>query len=597
MTSKKSHSSFAIFFTVTVLISTMAVFAGFKALAHGTMRLPPTGASQAADTKTSTPETGDRYGGAPVHVQKGTGYFTVAKIGNRWTLVTPDGNAFWMRAVYHAVEAFLEPGVIQSKYGGNVETWATQRNRRLLSWGFNSLGEYVSTRGLPVGTYGKTDGNPVQLPFVLLLNPLLTGMNDPTRLGMKDPLKNLLAGVPRSAWKGYRGRFPDIFDPSLPQYYAGSVAFWNRAFTGGFGNQSWVLGVDPDDADLLYLFKGNGESGVNKYPHPVYLISVAKFWYTSSEDAKGRDFSDHKFYSKYAWADFLKKKYGSIAALNKAWGSNYSSFDDDGGYGGGKGLLDEDGRHTDWMGSDPLMLSNAKPAVRSDMDTFLYQLAHQYATIAVQSIRATDKNHLIIAPHALNNHGFPAREQVLKGLSDGGFDVFCLQYNPSSPDLSGDNFAYEVTGKPAVVWYGVTANVDSGFHAEKAAVASREFTTQNQRGSAYARDVQALYDGRAKNGDAYFLGIGFWELIDNRSEKTNWGLISRKDNAYDGKEAIRAAGKDPWGFTTGGEDQDYGDFISSVRQTNFAIQQELTRDIGKAVGNSPANQKPAKGRK
>jgi hypothetical protein len=30
-----------------------------------------------------------------------------------------------------------------------------------------------------------------------------------------------------------------------------------------------------------------------------------------------------------------------------------------------------------------------------------------------------------------------------------------------------------------------------------------------------------------------------------------------------------APGKDPWGFTTGGEDQDYGDFLSTVREATL----------------------------
>ncbi len=48
------------------------------------------------------PKMGDPYGGTTAHIQKGTGFFTIAKVGNRWTFVTPDGNAFWMRGVQHS---------------------------------------------------------------------------------------------------------------------------------------------------------------------------------------------------------------------------------------------------------------------------------------------------------------------------------------------------------------------------------------------------------------------------------------------------------------------------------------------------------------
>jgi hypothetical protein len=62
-------------------------------------------------------------------------------------------------------------------------------------------------------------------------------------------------------------------------------------------------------------------------------------------------------------------------------------------------------------------------------------------------------------------------------------------------------------------------------------------------------------------------------------EKLNWGLITDRDNAYDGKEAVRRAGTDSAGFRTGGEERDYGDFLSTVRNTNFEIQTRLTRDL------------------
>ena len=87
-------------------------------------------------------------------------------------------------------------------------------------------------------------------------------------------------------------------------------------------------------------------------------------------------------------------------------------------------------------------------------------------------------------------------------------------------------------------------------------------------------------NARGSNGDLYIVGINWWELVDNQSEHTNWGLISRRDNAYDGTEAVRAIGRDPWGFPTGGEENDYGDFLTNVRQTNAEVAQEFRRQLG-----------------
>jgi hypothetical protein len=50
------------------------------------------------------------------------------------------------------------------------------------------------------------------------------------------------------------------------------------------------------------------------------------------------------------------------------------------------------------------------------------------------------------------------------------------------------------------------------------------------------------------------------------------------DNAYDGKEAKRDSGMDQWGFQTGGEDRDYGDFLGSVQRANQLTQQQIRHE-------------------
>ena len=537
------------------------------------------------------PEFGDQYGGTSIRVQKGTGFFTIAKAGNRWTLVTPEGNAFWMRGMQHANDGYMDRAVLQQKYGGNLNQWAVQRNRRLLAWGFNAIGEYHEDRGLPVGVYGSNEGNPVKLPFVVFSNVLLQGFNTPGRLGLPDPLKSITAGISTTYYDGWRGLVLDVYDPHAPDAYRAAIANSVKTFTGGFANDPWVVGITLDDSDVMFALKGGPKGRVNQYPHPVYLIAITNFWYTSANDEQGRNFKDHKLYAKYAWVDFLKKKYGTIDALNAAWGSNYSTFDDDGGWGEGHGLLDEDGRHRAWLGRDFYGLSDTKPAVRSDMDTFLYEFARHYADTAVKAIREVDRHHLIFGPIALNSWGARARDQVLRGMADGGFDMFYLAFDPVHPDLRDDNETYDITGKPAMMWYGVNANRDSAMHAVSPIYGAPDFPTQQERGAAYARDLLDFYNARGKNGDYYIMGIDFWELGDNYRENTNWGVLTRKDNAYDGKEAVRNAGKDAAGLPTGGEDRDYGDFLTSVRNANLEIQDRLTRDL------SSFAQGPGKGKK
>ena len=60
----------------------------------------------------------------------------------------------------------------------------------------------------------------------------------------------------------------------------------------------------------------------------------------------------------------------------------------------------------------------------------------------------------------------------------------------------------------------------------------------------------------------------WWQFADNWPEKLNWGLVTPSDNAYDGREARIAPGKDPFGFATGGEERDYGDVLTQVKKAN-----------------------------
>ncbi len=53
-----------------------------------------------------------------------------------------------------------------------------------------------------------------------------------------------------------------------------------------------------------------------------------------------------------------------------------------------------------------------------------------------------------------------------------------------------------------------------------------------------------------------------------------------QDNAYDGKEAVQGAGADRWGYPTGREKRDYGDFISAVVKANAELDMKLQSELG-----------------
>src|SRR4029077_15991174 len=111
-----------------------------------------------------------------------------------------------------------------------------------------------------------------------------------------------------------------------------------------------------------------------------------------------------------------------------------------------------------------------------------------------------------------------------------------------------------------------------------------DFQTQGERANAYANRVKSMWNATISNkGSPPFVGHLWWEFHDNAGENSNWGLVSLLDNAYDGREAIRATGRDPRGFPTGGERADYGDFLSTVRATNLEVYAALANEIRQAA--------------
>ena len=164
----------------------------------------------------------------------------------------------------------------------------------------------------------------------------------------------------------------------------------------------WVVGITLEDADYFWALKGIGTCTTGApYPHPTFLIATTMFSYTAAQNPNGQPYHDPKLYSKYSWVSYLQNKYGTISALNAAWGSHYTAFGDAGGYGTGTGVLDEDGRHTAWMGTDAYNLTGENAALQADMNTFLYQYTYQGWRTAASTIRGYDRNHLLFGPSSL----------------------------------------------------------------------------------------------------------------------------------------------------------------------------------------------------
>ena len=552
----------------------------------------------------------DRYGGVKQRVMEAPGYFRTQKVGDRWMLVTPEGNPFWMAGVYvvdfrdgnkAAAEAFA------AKYGSDWAKFSEHAVRRLRAWGFNTLGEYSGAHLLPVPTRCNPRGNQEKMPFLRILNPSWYSAVNLWGLA-PGPVKTLITGgVDPNIYKGRLGHLPDVFDPNF-EAYARALASDPRQEDPGcpaaekldnaeldgeqqaaprgprhptLADTPWLIGTTMDDADHLFGFGPGPESpGHNRliHPHIGWIVAVTNPTQSHNHEIgkpfglkREVEYADQSVYSKLAWRDYLLGKYGSLESLNVAWGSDYTSWDSDGGWPQGRGLLDENGRHP-WIGADYERLSDTAPRVAADMDEFLERFADRYFAVVAAAIRAATPNHLVLSPTMLNAHRGLSRRQVLRAAGR-HCDLIQVHQDPDTPALIG--VTYQESRKPLLSWVGIAARSDS---AVDTPTDQGEVETQGDRGARYQQVVETLFSYQAPDGSYPMVGLDWWEYMDKVDEGVNWGLVTPQENAYDGREAAVRRGTDRWGYSTGGEARNYGDFLSNVTSANQDVLRKLLEE-------------------
>jgi hypothetical protein len=527
----------------------------------------------------------------------------VGKAADRWIIVDPEGHPFWMLAV-DAIDWNMGGKVgleaAKARYGekGLGPKFAEHAAHRLRSWGFNTIGVHSHASVLPVPMYGAPNGCPVRVPFIRSsMTSFLCTINRNDVL--PEPVKVLVSGaLDPKVYRGWPGHFPDVFDPKFAEAakrYAGEVYsppykpnFTKNSKTGGvphpsLADEPWMLATMLDESDTLFGFgPGTELPGIdgNIHTHLGWVVAATKPTQTANDrvasiyGAHQFQYSDTTVYSKLAWRDYLKEKYGNIDTLNRAWGSHYTTFESDGGWPEGHGLLDESGRNP-WIGNDSERLSTARFPVRADLDAFLGILAERYYKVAAEGVRAATPHHLILTN--TNNHGGLVRREILRAAGK-YCDLIELNFPTERPEIA--RITYEETHRPLVGFIYFTANKDSQFYASPR-TSMFDFPTQEKRAEAYRKQLDFLYGFQAADGTHPIVGMEFFAYMDSWGEKANFGLVSLRHNAYDGKEAVTAGGTDAWGYSTGSEERNYGDFITRARQANSAVlermQQELSR--------------------
>jgi hypothetical protein len=540
----------------------------------------------------------DKYSGLTAALVPGctpTGYFQVLKVKGRWVYADPNCNAFYQFSVYASEPTFLVQSVFQSRYGTDQSKWATHSLQREVAYGFNTNDIFYSNYMLPVDT-STGQGASVKVPFLLFFNTMNDASYNPALLGLPEAIKDMCIGQDNNGFSSYCLDTLDVMDSNWPVANTAELGVQISNFIGGFNTIPWMPAISLGDADQVFMFKGKG-TRYPEYPHPAMVVATSAFNY-NLPPVNG-NWQRPILYGKAAWTcnavandptnfppgqSYLEKKYGTIAALNQAWGTGnfYTSFCDAGGFGTGTGVLDEDGRHTTWYGN-PLDYYNQvgmNSNLLADLNAYLYIMAYQVYYPQVSVLRGYDTNHLLMCGvHGGTGDG-GMRTQVVQAFHDAGCQILVLQWDSKHHQygLTANQAVYDQIGLPVTLFYGVTSQADSDESNNLGGGAfDADYQTQLLRSQAYNSDNEAIYGSTGSNGDYYVMGIDYWGLTDNTT--TDWGFISRSDNVYDGNCAVIAPSMDQWGYPCGVEAANYGDFTDGVTQTNSAILQQLILEL------------------
>jgi hypothetical protein len=550
-------------------------------------------------------------------------HFYTQKLGKRWWLCDPAGNGFFLKGVYFVTwsDSSVLGNAVAQKYAAGPNSnweanWGQQAVRRLKHWGFNTLGEYTSEYAWPGMREGwdTTDGTmPDKMPFFSYVNPSGYSRTNSGNYA-SGPVKDILDGIKSTVYTGYRSHIIDAFDANFGKWLAGSLQHeWGTSVALGLHND-YFIGFDMDESDdtmgiragpdfgtLDDAYAGQLQPGHNM-PQTAWLVLVAAPTQTSNRDGSVH-YNDPTVYSKQALGSYFAKEYrGRIAALNTAWGANYTTFgtSDAGGaagiprgvyasFGAGTGLLDEDGTcpskaagQSCWIGADPYNLIGESAAMQADLSGFFSYWLDQYFGAQKTQYKRYAPGYLLT--QEIGGWGAPPRKEVLTEAAK-YVDMFTLQEVPPYPCANCTdaqariNFTARYGGdKPWLNQQGFVAQPDSymaatmpppGYSGQPA------FGTQRERGAAYQKMVNTFADAADDKGTYHIVGFEWWAMYDMVSQNMNWGLATPNDNAYDGREAIRASGTDQWGYRTGGENADYGDFLDSVQSANVGLYSRL----------------------
>lgn len=225
-----------------------------------------------------------------------------------------------------------------------------------------------------------------------------------------------------------------------------------------------------------------------------------------------------------------------------------------------------------WLPTTVYNYSGASPSLAADLDNFLYHFAKQYFSVARTQILASYPSLLIFGPTGMGTACAPPRKPVLQAA---GAELDVLGFNTMLCQASDDQARYDFVAtnggdKPWINWEGNFANPDSYFsvYSPSGNPVPPAVSTQAARGLQYqALTQQMLSTAGTHDGEYHFVGFKWWRYYDERAENLNWGLVTPRDDPYDGRQATSNVGSDEWGYESGCQGSDAGPGVFPCEQS------------------------------
>lgn len=278
----------------------------------------------------------------------------------------------------------------------------------------------------------------------------------------------------------------------------------------------------------------------------------------------------------------------------------------------GKGLWDEDGRNTAWVGAtsgsgqflhgENGVAFTGSAQMATDLDTVTQKILTDYSTTIRTAIKQWLPNTLISFNTYLGNWRTPANKFVYLGICPQADEIgINMGLTRTDPAQAGSVVAAGLTqlqfvGKfcgdiPATLYTIPSSNLtptnlgDSPFDASTTA-ATLDVVGQSQQWRGryiYDECVQAMSQTNS-SGHVPFIGVHLWQFED-QWQSASWfnnGYVTARDNLYNGVEDTQNAGTDTNGYVSNLESVDathtgnYGDLVSYLQACRSFIENTIT---------------------